>query len=78
MLPENKIKFEAVRAEEVEKDNVILVKDAADTYTAHAVEQVFATTAGSLVFKVRPIRSDVIGSSRYVFPGGNYVVRRIG
>jgi len=78
-VPELKSKFEAVRATELEVDNVILIKEerSSDLMAPYSVEEI-TQTDGSLIFKVKPTRSDVLGKTRYFVPGNSsYVVRRI-
>jgi hypothetical protein len=92
-LPDLKQKFEAVRTWEVEVGDVILIKESdGDLRAPYSVDEITAVdelltapaseypefSGGGLLFKVKPTRSDVVGKSRYYFPGQyTYAIRRI-
>lgn len=79
-MPNLKQKFEAVRPWEVEVGDVILIKESdGDLRAPYSVDEITAVDEllTELLFKVKPTRSDVVGKSRYYFPGQTYAIRRI-
>lgn len=77
-MPDLKQKFEAVNPPEAEIGDVILVKDnGGDLLAPYSVEEITETERHSIVFKIKPTRSDVLGKTRYYLPGSNAIIRRI-
>jgi len=72
-----KKKLEAVYVDSIEKGDVILLKELSDIYGQYGVEDIVATTGGTVVLEVRAARGNVVAPAKYFFPGGNLVIRKV-